>query len=384
VLPTADRWSRGDLVVALAERWRDGASADVVRATTERLLGSREVVARPPHFTTRSADARAREVAVALGEQRVVPGSPEALEEMRGELARHGRGLLLVVPDAQAAQVARARTGLLVVPLVDAAGAIAAIDAGDVVVIVSARRLPSDETGLALATAAARQIEVVRGDPAVTVRPRTPHPSPARALRTVADSGGDWTATWTARQSAELALGDWLARRRTGEPAVIVAERGEVDRLTTRARQLLREAGLLDVTEVGGFAVGDAVRFTHARPTAGLARHAQGEVVAAAGAALEVRLFGTDRTVRLKASDLRTVVHAHVVPPLTALVAGRGDVFVVGGRTIAERHLGGAQQHRYVTGEAALPQLMTHDLPVAGRELSLARHASGRGAGRSR
>src|SRR5581483_973671 len=171
-------------------------------------------------------------------------------------------------------------------------------------------------------------------------------------------------------------------------PAVLVGERAEVEVLNGRARAALREAGMLGGREVGGFAVGDVVRFTHARPSADIARHAQGEVVATGTGSLDVRLLGAHRTVRLKAAELRTVVHAHVVPPLPVLVAGRGDVFIAGARTIAERHLAGAQQHRYVTGEAALPptarELVTRDSFVRGHEPSLARHAVERGAGRSR
>jgi hypothetical protein len=86
-------------------------------------------------------------------------------------------------------------------------------------------------------------------------------------------------------------------------------------------------------------------------------------------------------------------------------VAGRGDVFVVGGRSFAARHLGGAQLHRYVTDPAlvhASPTVfqssrasgLDHSPPAPGRSplagelvgrgLSLARHARGRDTGRSR
>jgi len=166
---------------------------------------------------------------------------------------------------------------------------------------------------------------------------------------------------------------------------VLVADYSEVGPLSARARAALRGAGLLGDVEVNGFATGDVVRFTQARPAAGVRRHAQGTVVAVGPAAIEVRLLGGARTVRLPVARMRAVAHAHVVPPLPALIAGRGDVFVVGGRTFADRHLDGVQLHRYVTGSPP-SWLLGRPADHAGRapELSLARHAGGRDAGRSR
>jgi hypothetical protein len=117
-----------------------------------------------------------------------------------------------------------------------------------------------------------------------------------------------------------------------------------------------------------------------------VARHAQGSVVVVAPGAIAVTLLGDGRSVRLRAGELRSVAHAHAVPPLTALVAGRGDVFVVGGRAIGPRHLAGAQLHRYVTGTRALSRLVPeHPSSIElAPEVSLARHAAGRGTGRSR
>ncbi|HVM66378.1 MAG TPA: hypothetical protein VMU14_16030, partial [Acidimicrobiales bacterium] len=113
-----------------------------------------------------------------------------------------------------------------------------------------------------------------------------------------------------------MALGDWLARRRLGEPAVVVAERDEVGALNVRARVALRSAGLLARVDANGFAPRDAVWFTHARPSIGAARYAQGEVIAASPDVVHVRLARNDRVVALRAGQLRTVVHAHVVPPV--------------------------------------------------------------------
>jgi len=151
-------------------------------------------------------------------------------------------------------------------------------------------------------------------------------------------------------------------------------------------RNLVTEGVDLDALIGKQFAVGDVVQFTRALPSIGVVRHAQGAVVSVAGGAVEVGLMGDGRRVLLRAGEMRSVGYAHVVPPLTALIAGRGDVFVVGGRTFSARHLGGARLHRYVTGPHALSRLLPPHTPGVDRtpELSLARHAAGRGTGRSR
>ena len=59
------------------------------------------------------------------------------------------------------------------------------------------------------------------------------------------------------------------------------------------------------------------------------------------------------RPVTLAPTDLAGVTHAHVVPPLPALLVGRGDVFVVGARMFAARHVEHRQTHRYVTVDRA-------------------------------
>jgi conjugative relaxase-like TrwC/TraI family protein len=422
LLPSADGWSRGDLMVALANHWRDGAPGPSVEATADRLLHSPEVIERSWRFVTRVADARARAVASALGGRARVPAGPEALDAMHLRLARDGRCLVVVVPDRATAELVNGRAGVAAVPVADGGRAVAALGPGDVVVISTARRLPSSDVERVLATAARRGVEVVRGDPCIAMPQHRPIGTGITPC-TVAVAGGDVTAAATPWEAAETALGDWLARRRTGAGAVIVAERHEVDAMNARARAALRGAGLLGSVEVGGFAVGDAVWFSRARPAAAVARCAQGEVAGVTPGAIEVRLWPDARLVRLPVAELRSVAHAHVVPPLPALVAGRGDVFVVGGRTFAPRHLDGAQLHRYITDASpergrrpAQPSHLGSESGVAHRSrlafgstrdrpppappwaadglspltrtpeqpLALARHAAGRGSGRSR
>ncbi len=386
LLPADDRWSRADLMVALANHWRDGAPAADVRAAAERLLTSREVVATASFFTTRVAGARAVAVATALSERRLVPSGPDAVDALQ----RDGRRVLLVVRDPETAALAAARAGAPAAAVADATRAVAALEPGDVAILPAAQRLPSADVQRVLEAAAARGVEVVRGDPtepSAAREPRQAWPTAYEApSRTIAVPGGDITAAASPAAATATALGDWLARRRTGAAAVLVAERAEVDALNLRARAALRGAGLLGAAEVGGFAVGDVVQFTRARPSIGVARHAQGAVVSVAAGAVEVGLMGDGRRVLLRAGEMRSVGYAHVVPPLTALIAGRGDVFVVGGRTFAARHLGGARLHRYVTGPHALSRLLPPHTPGVDRtpELSLARHAAGRGTGRSR
>jgi conjugative relaxase-like TrwC/TraI family protein len=353
VLPTADRWSRGDVVVALAGRWRDGADRASVEQTTERLLGSGAVLARGAGFTTPVADARARRVAAVVAACPTVATAPEAVRALQCD----GRRVVVVVPDAATAQLTAARTGVTAVAVADAPPAVAVLGPRDVVVVLSAPRLPSLALERVVSVAAHRGAAVVRGDPLLPPPPRPTlaagtHLGPAP--RTVAVRGGDVTVAAYPGEAADLALGDWLARRRSGEDAVLVAEHAEVRGLNARAREALRACGALGRTDVQGFAVGDVVWFTHARPSLAIARYASGEVTAVSLREVEVRLARDERVVHLRATELRGAAHAHVVPPVPALIAGRGDVFVVGGRTFAERHLAGAHLHRYLTGSPAL------------------------------
>jgi hypothetical protein len=348
-------------------------------------------------FTTHDAARRVRDVADALRE-RAVAADPETIDGVRRRLAADGRRLLVVVADDATAGLAAARTGAEAVAIAGAASAVAGLRAGDVVVLDRAGRLPSAYVAAVLSAAAVRDVGVFAGDHHDGADRRWIQADPLVAL-TIAIAGGDVTASPTARTAADTAIGDWLARRRTGEAAVIVAEAREVDALNARARAALRQAGMLGAVDVGGFAVGDSVRFSRARPGRAIARHTQGDVVGAdASHGLELRLLD-GRDLVLRSSDLRGIRHSHVVPPLPALIAGRGDVFVVGGRIVGSRHLGGNQLHRYVTVDGpalaarrwaespALPDRgpdLSPDPPRSGRRPPLAVRAFDRGAGLSR
>jgi conjugative relaxase-like TrwC/TraI family protein len=403
LLPTSDRWTRADLMVALADHWVDGAPDAELRNACDRLLSSVRVVLLPrgmqaaDRFTTHDAARRVSDVAEAL-RGRAVAADPETIDGVRRRLAADGRRLLVVVADDATAGLAAARTGAEAVAIAGAASAVADLRAGDVVVLDRAGRLPSAHVAAVLSAAAVRHVDVFAGDHHDGADRRWIQADPLVAL-TIAISGGDVTASPTARTAADTAIGDWLARRRTGEAAVIVAEAPEVDALNARARAALRQAGMLGPVEVGGFAVGDRVRFSRARPGRAIARHTQGDVVVADPAhGLEVRLLD-GRDLALRSSDLRGVRHAHVVPPLPALIGGCGDVFVVGGRIVGSRHLGGNQLHRYVTVDGpalaarrwaehpGLPDRspdMTPDPPWSRRRPPLAVRALDRGAGLSR
>jgi hypothetical protein len=351
-LPGADRWTRADLIVALADRWVEGATAGELETAAGALLASPQVVtlsrgfAAADRFTTRVALARSDATMAALrGKQ--IDDDPETIDRLRRDASTDGRRLLVVVGDDATADRISARVGAPAVSSGRAVAAVERLDPGDVVVIRKPDSLPSAEVQALLATAARRSVHVLGGSPSRHIA-RVAEPDAAPA--TVAVVGGDVTTSGCAVTAADTAIGDWLARRRTGGDAVLVAEGEEVRSLNQRARAALRAVGMLGHDEVGGFAVGDALRFTHGRPAHGIARQARAEVRAtdADHGTLEVRL-DDGRPMNLTVSDLRGIVHAHVVPPLPSLVAGRGDVFVIGGRVIAQRHLGANQLHRYVT-----------------------------------
>jgi len=442
VLPSQDRWTRGDLMVAVADRWRDGASFAELHAETGRLLVSAQVLplgrspATAERFTTVEAQARRSSVDVAWGDRRMSL-DPEALDALRRALATEGGRLLLVVSDVAAADRAAARTGARAVASRDAPAAVAALDGRDAVVVCRPDRLPSRDVAAVLAVAETRAVDVSAADVAArrsrglepdgaarrsrgleadaglplaaAVHRGAPAAEHGVACISVAVPGGDVTAATTARGAADTAVGDWVARRRAGGDAVLVADTVEVDAITARARAALRDAGLLGAAEVAGYAAGDAVRFTHARRRSGIARHSHGEVVAVeAGRGLDIRM-SDGRCVVLRPSDLAGVTHAHVIPPLPALLAGRGDVFVVGARTFGSRHLEDNQLHRYVTvdcvalasrGWSALgergwadeaarweaPRVPEHHFvgPARTRSLPLAERALARDLGRSR
>lgn len=371
VPPAADRWGRADVLVALADRWVDGGRAADLEDAAHRVLGAPEVVAVGRRFTTRAAIARSEAVAVAL-RGRWIDGDAESLDRLRREVARDGRRLVVVVGDAAAADHAHARTGAPSVTSAMAGATIERLRPGDVVVVRSPERLPSQHVAAVLDAASRSGVAVLAGSPA---RHRD---APGMAVAdapavTVPGPPGDVITSPCAVTAADTAIGDWLACRRTGAAAVLVAAPEEVIALNDRARAALRAAGLLGAPEVGGFATGDVLRFTRGRPASGIARHAVAEVVAVdvASGVVDARL-GHGRRLTLSGPELRGVVHAHVVPPSPSLVAGRGDVFVVGGPSIAARHVGTGHLHRYVT--AAVPE---HSHHLAARQLDL-------GAGLSR
>jgi hypothetical protein len=225
----------------------------------------------------------------------------------------------------------------------------------------SAQDLPSADVAAVLDAASRATVAVLAGSAARSHVGAT-HGAPTL---TPIVPGGDITTSGCAVTAADTAIGDWLARRRSGGAAVLVADAEEVRALNERARVALRGAGLLGVLEVGGFARGDVLRFERARPACGIGRHTRAEVVAVdpARGRLDVRL-DDGRRVALAPSDLRSVVHAHVVPAQPLLVSGRGDVFVVGGAAIAARHLGVNRLHRYVT--VSVPD-QSHHLAAARR-----------------
>jgi conjugative relaxase-like TrwC/TraI family protein len=353
VLPGADRWRRADLLVAIADRWVDGARAADLADATDRWLASPEVLAVGRRFTTRAALARADATAAAL-RGRWVDGDLDSLDRLRREVALDGRRLLVVVGDAAAAQHAHARVGAHAVPSAIAAAAIARLRPDDVAVIRSPEDLPSAHVAAALGAAHRGGVVVLAGSRGrAGVSAAVPDALPV----TVPVPGGDVTTSTSAATAAQTAISDWMARRRAGAAAVLVAAAEEVSAINTRARAALRAGGLLGPTEVGGFAAGDVVRFTRGRPARGIGRQACAEVVAVdvVRGRLDARLED-GRRLALSLAQLRGVVHAHVVPP--SLVADRGDVFVIGGPTIAPRHLGANHLHRYVT--APIPERSHH------------------------
>jgi hypothetical protein len=362
--------------VALADRWVDGGRAADLEDAARRVLASPEVVAVGRRFTTEAALARAEAVAVAF-RGRWVDGDVESLDRLRREVARDGRRLVVIVGDAAAADHAQARTGAHSVTSAVGAASIERLRPGDVAVVRSPERLPSQHVSAALEAASRSGVAVLagshvrrRGDAPPPGAGRAPEPDMAASRApsaTVSVPMGDVTTSPCAVGAADTAIGDWVARRRTGAAAVLVAAPEEVTALNHRARAALRAAGLLGALEVSGFASGDLLRFTRGRPASGIGRHAVAEVVAVdvVRGVLDARLDHGPR-LTLGGPGLRGLVHAHVVPPSPRLIAGRGDVFVVGGPSIAARHLGTNHLHRYVT--APVPELSHH---LAARHLDL-------------
>lgn len=404
VIPGADRWTRVDLLVAITDRWVDGAPAAVLEAECDRLLATTGVVRlgrsvdrqRAERFTTTTAVRRQVRVAAALGlaapptappviegeggplpDRRGGLGSPplddrpEALDRLRRHLAGGGHRLVIAVADAAAAGTVGDRIGVPSLPVAAMAEAVEALSLGpgDVVVVKRPSGLPSAAVEALLVAAGSRGADVVaaldprrgpagREPPArasVISVPTVPDPerltpTAGAVVATVAVPGGELTVAGSVPVATATAIEDWLAVRRGGQAAVLVADAAEVDVINERARASLRSARLLGHTEVAGFAAGDVVWFPVARPALGLERHQWGEVRAVDPAAcrVSIRIHGGP-AFDLAAGRLGGVRHAHAVPPVAMLVAGRGDVFVVGGRAVADSQVPGQPVHRYLT-----------------------------------
>jgi len=421
VLPAPDRWTRSDLVVALADRWVDGAPAELLESTCDLLVRDGRVLPLGPpsgrhaatRFTTCEAMARQARVAAALGSPDAavdVDERPESLDTLRqAVMARAGR-LVVVVADPGGVSGLAHRVGAPTVAVDDAVAAMARLNLGaaDLVVLRRPDRMASAAVEAVVDAAAIRRVVVVaagRAHPRVAGVERSGPDAPRRGpgdtrlgaarvgggrggwvgpevpgavvaaprggpVATVGLRGGDLTAAGTAALAADTAIDDWIEARRRGRSGVLVADAAEVDDLAVRARTALRSAGLIGVTEVGGMAAGDVVWFSAARPSAGVVRHETAAVAAVGPAVGGVRLrLGDGRGITLGAGELGGVRQAHVVPPLPALFAGRGEVFVIGGRVVADRHLGGSELHRYVTvsvsAGAPLPSIADRRAPLA-------------------
>jgi len=359
-IPDRDRWTRADVTVALVDRLRDGAPFEELEAACDRILTAPGVIPlggreRSRHasecFTTGSALARRLRVTTALrGAGGAIGTNPEALDGFRRRQVTAGHRLLLVTHEATAAAGLADRVGAPAVTGGAATPTLAALEmgTGDAVVVVRPERFDSRELDCLLAAAASRDIRVVAASSPPDGRDAdVPPPTPVVTVPTVE---GDLTAAGSARGAAEAAIADVVRARREGRAAVVVAGSDEVGGLSARVRRSLRAAGLLGRMEVGGLATGDVVRFGAARPSVGVSRHETADVVAVDPVGDRVTLALSDfRRLELRVSELGTVLPAHVVPPLPQLVAGRGEVHVVGGWSARPRHVGPGRVHRYVT-----------------------------------
>lgn len=362
-LPDLDRWTRGDLVVAVCDRLVDGAPPASLAGLCDRLLADERVVAlgrggalhASPRFTTTSVLRRQQQVREALAHVKVVPDHPLALDSLRRTVVADGGRMLIVAADPDGAAAIAARTGALGVAARDAAPRIAELALGpaDTVAVRQPGRLPSADVEALLRTTDRRGVAVVatsQGMSRQAVIPPRLHRAAVPAA-TIAVRGGDITVAPTATFATSAAVSDWLDARRAGRAAVLVAEPEELGEVNAAARAALRAIGRLGQDEVSGLSRGDVLRFVAARPRSGIERHELAEVVgiSPAAGALAVRLAG-GRHLQLHGPQLQGVRVAHAVPPVPPLVAGRGEVFVVGGRDPMARQRGPAPAvHRYVT-----------------------------------
>ena len=321
-VPVADRWTRADVMVAVADRCRSGATLDELEAACDRVVGDPRVVAvgtrgwhAAPRFTTVAAAARRARLAAG----RRVDGSPEALDRMRRSTPGQ---MLLVTPDAAAACALSARTGVAA-SAVDVA-VTATLTAADLVVLIRPERMVSLALERALRGCRATVVEGVApsrsdGLSAGCGGPRIASIGPDRAgLR---DGVG-------ARAAAERAIAAWVDARRHGRSGLLVALPVEVATMDDRARNALDAAGLRG-REVSGWAVGDPVWFGAARPGLGLDRHTLGDVTAVGPGQVTVTVAG--RALTVAPGRLSGARRAHVVPPVPSLLTTERDLFVIGG-----------------------------------------------------
>jgi conjugative relaxase-like TrwC/TraI family protein len=340
---TTDRWTRADVMVALADRWVDGAPAHCFDAAAEDAI---RVAVRfnsghvAPRYATPEAVARRRDVDDALMKHGPIDAHPAALDRLRRHLANEKHTLVVMAPDRSAADALHWRTAARAAAPDDLPGA--GLGAGDVVAVVRAPRIDSQALAALIADGHARGFAVVAAIP-------RPHEVLVERglVATVSTSNGDVTAAATATLAASTALVDWAAARAEGRPAVLVAAPAEIAELTVAARTMLTDAGLRSPPEMGGFASGDAVRFAAAKPSHAIRRDDVGTVLSVGAGRINVDVAG--RAVALRESELRSVVSGDVVVPVARMVAGRGEAFVVGGGSLPRS---GVVVHRYVTVDA--------------------------------
>lgn len=309
-VPVADRWTRADVMVAVADRCRSGATLDELEAACDRVVGDPRVVAvgRPrgwhaaPRYTT--VEAAARRARLAVG--RRVDGRPEALDHLRRSTP--GR-VLLVTPDAAGAGALAARTGVPAAAVDVAVTATLAAD--DVVVLIRPERMASLALERALRGCRATVVEGV---------------APSRSDGAGPGVGGPWDAGG-ARAAADRAIAAWVDARRHGGSGLLVALPVEVATMNERARIALDAAGLRG-REVGGWAVGDPVWFESARPGLGLDRRTLAEVTAVGPGRVTLAVAG--RALIVEPRRLAGARRAHAVPPLPSLLSTERDLFVIG------------------------------------------------------
>ena len=315
-LADRDRWSRTDLVVAIAGRCRSGATLEQLEATCEQVTSSSRVLPMGaagrhavPRYSTRDAVARRARVMPA----RTVDGMPEALDDLRRS---HPGRLLLVTPDDASARALQDRTAARSCAVGSARTA--GLGPADLVVLVRPDRMPSASLERAL-----------RGCPAPVVRAVI-----ARENDSAWAGDMDPGATWPggARWAAARAIDDWVEARRQGERPLLVARPEEVTVMAARARAAMSAAGQRGRAEVGGWAVGDPVWFSTPRPRAGVQRYTLGEVVRVEGDRVTFRTKQID--LELRAGAMSGIRAAHAVPPVPSLVAG-GDALLVLGADIS-------------------------------------------------